>query len=295
MSYTPAMEGCPMTATNLPALIQGPDGVFRADSRDVAERFGKRHDNVLRAIDELVSGLRASGQPVEIIALNFEAFKINDLTGASTSHYLMDRDGFTLLAMGFTGTSALKWKLAYIQAFNAMEAQTSAPQMGKQLSLVEMLDAAAAEIRAEQSRRLAVESRLTIAQQALGQETIEHKITKQELQLFTGLENSIAIESLASKLGLYPGPFKKYLLDKYVYSGGWHSGERLLAVPKDELHVLDQILVMPGMMDPRGGGWSKAVYDYLVTPYGQKLMIKRLNSGRLNSLIKTDLRIVGTK
>jgi prophage antirepressor-like protein len=168
-------------------------------------------------------------------------------------------------------------------------------QMGKQLSLVEMLDAAAAEIRAEQSRRLAVESRLTIAQQALGQETIEHKITKQELQLFTGLENSIAIESLASKLGLYPGPFKKYLLDKYVYSGGWHSGERLLAVPKDELHVLDQILVMPGMMDPRGGGWSKAVYDYLVTPYGQKLMIKRLNSGRLNSLIKTDLRIVGTK
>lgn len=54
---------------------------------------------------------------------NFASFKINDLTGESTSHYEMDRDGFTLLAMGFTGSKALKWKMRYIEAFNAMEAE----------------------------------------------------------------------------------------------------------------------------------------------------------------------------
>ena len=36
--------------------------------------------------------------------------------------FIIDRDGFTLLAMGFTGPKALKWKLKYIAAFNAMEA-----------------------------------------------------------------------------------------------------------------------------------------------------------------------------
>ena len=35
--------------------------------------------------------------------------------------YTMNRDGFSLLAMGFTGEKALEWKLKYIQAFNKME------------------------------------------------------------------------------------------------------------------------------------------------------------------------------
>lgn len=35
--------------------------------------------------------------------------------------YLMNRDGFSLLVMGFTGKKALEWKLQYIKAFNQME------------------------------------------------------------------------------------------------------------------------------------------------------------------------------
>lgn len=42
--------------------------------------------------------------------------------------YLMNRDGFTLLAMGFTGKDALEWKLKYIQAFNEMEAKLNNPE-----------------------------------------------------------------------------------------------------------------------------------------------------------------------
>lgn len=93
------------------------DGRAVCDSRDVAAFFDKRHNNIMRDIRELIA------KEPKLALLNFEPFKINDLTGESTSHYEMDRDGFTLLAMGFTGEKALKWKLRYIEAFNAMEAE----------------------------------------------------------------------------------------------------------------------------------------------------------------------------
>ena len=93
------------------------DGEVFASSRDVAEFFGKRHDHVIRDIRNLIESEPKLG------LLNFGEFKNKDLTGTHTSHYNMDRDGFTLLAMGFTGSKALKWKLRYIEAFNSMEAE----------------------------------------------------------------------------------------------------------------------------------------------------------------------------
>lgn len=98
-------------------LVHAKDGEVFASSRDVAAFFGKNHSDVLRAIRNLIVKEPRLG------LLNFASFKINDLTGESTSHYDMDRDGFTLLAMGFTGSKALGWKLRYIEAFKAMEAE----------------------------------------------------------------------------------------------------------------------------------------------------------------------------
>jgi Rha family phage regulatory protein len=96
------------------------DGGVYADSRDVAAFFQKRHDHVIRDIKDLIK------KEPELLLAKFGEFKIKDLTGESTSHYEMDRDGFTLLAMGFTGEKALKWKLRYIEAFNTMEAELRA-------------------------------------------------------------------------------------------------------------------------------------------------------------------------
>lgn len=96
------------------------DGGVYADSRDVAQFFGREHKNVLAAIRDMIA------KEPDLGLRNFQPFKIKDLTGESTSHYEMDRDGFTLLAMGFTGAKALKWKLRYIEAFNAMEAELRA-------------------------------------------------------------------------------------------------------------------------------------------------------------------------
>jgi len=88
-------------------------GVF-ATSRDVAAFFEKEHRNVLRDIEALISADAA-------IALNFEPIEIPVKVGFGMRFdraFKMDRDGFTLLAMGFTGPKALKFKLAYIAAFN---------------------------------------------------------------------------------------------------------------------------------------------------------------------------------
>ena len=95
------------------------DGEVFTNSRDVAETFDKRHDNVLRDIDALIS--HAS----ELRDRHFSVISRPHPTvpGREDRSFDMNRDGFTLLAMGFTGEKALKWKLRYIDAFNAMEAE----------------------------------------------------------------------------------------------------------------------------------------------------------------------------
>lgn len=97
-----------------------------ASSRDIAEHFGKEHKNVLQSIENLTA---------ENSALTQMFFKTSYTSGTGKAYpmYLMNRDGFTLLAMGFTGKAALEWKLKYIEAFNAMESelrsqQTALPQ-----------------------------------------------------------------------------------------------------------------------------------------------------------------------
>ena len=102
-----------------PALLMA-DGQPTATSLQVAEHFGKRHGDVIRAIRNLgcSDGYRER---------NF-ALTINRVPGPKGAlrdepMYHITRDGFALLAMGFTGKEAMRWKEAYIAAFNAMEAR----------------------------------------------------------------------------------------------------------------------------------------------------------------------------
>lgn len=91
-------------------------GQAMASSLDVAAYFGKRHDNVLRDIVNLLKI-----EEIKTFANNnFTPSEYLDARGRTYPVYLMTKDGFTLLAMGFTGPKALEFKLAYIAAFNAM-------------------------------------------------------------------------------------------------------------------------------------------------------------------------------
>lgn len=95
-------------------------------SRNVAEHFEKRHDNVVQAVETLMGGLLKSKDTPKNLDVH-KMFRLssykNEQNGQTYPEYLMNRDGFSLLVMGFTGAKALAWKLKYIEAFNAMEAQ----------------------------------------------------------------------------------------------------------------------------------------------------------------------------
>lgn len=85
----------------------------------VAEKFGKEHKHVLNAIRELVKGC-AENSADPMFA---ETTYVNEQNRQSYPMFVMNRDGFSLLAMGFTGKRALLFKLDYINAFKAMEAR----------------------------------------------------------------------------------------------------------------------------------------------------------------------------
>lgn len=97
------------------------DGVPVTTSRAVAEQFGKQHKNVIQSIETLMQDLDKTEDGKAFNRLNFQPVNYTDAKGETRKQYTMTRDGFTLLAMGFTGARALQFKLAYINAFNRME------------------------------------------------------------------------------------------------------------------------------------------------------------------------------
>lgn len=109
-------------------------------SRQIAENFDKNHRDVLRAVDNLKEDVRNFAQ------MFFESTE-PDSYGREQRAYLMNRDGFTLLAMGFTGKAALEWKLKYIAAFNEMEKKlTEQPKLTRSQLLATALIAAHEEL-----------------------------------------------------------------------------------------------------------------------------------------------------
>ena len=85
-------------------------------SLDIAETFGKEHRNVLADIRNIQSDISSA----EFSALFYESSYVG-ANGKKNPMYYMNRDGFTLLVMGYNGEKAMKFKLAYIRQFNAME------------------------------------------------------------------------------------------------------------------------------------------------------------------------------
>ena len=83
-------------------------------SLKVAEVFEKEHKNVLQSIENLVADNSAA---------KFFQLRTYKNRGKEYPMYEMDRDGFSLLVMGFTGEKALQWKIKYIEAFNQMESE----------------------------------------------------------------------------------------------------------------------------------------------------------------------------
>lgn len=106
-------------------ILSTQNGEPVASSLQIAESFGKEHNHVLRDIKVLLEGMPKNGQT----PMFYKTGYVHEQNGQTYPMYQMNRDGFSLLVMGFTGKAALEWKLKYIAAFNEMERRIKQPQM----------------------------------------------------------------------------------------------------------------------------------------------------------------------
>lgn len=107
-----------ISASAIQSLVSVSNNHVIATSTDIALQFGKHHKHVIRSIELLKLSVGS-----EFTESNFGLSEYIDSTGRKLPAYNLTRDGFALLAMGFTGKNALQFKLKYLAAFNAMEAE----------------------------------------------------------------------------------------------------------------------------------------------------------------------------
>lgn len=116
------------------------NGQLVVSSRKVAENFEKEHAKVNRAVENLIEGIAKSGDTYNHLFIETEYQ--DEQNKQYYKEYLLTRDGFSLLVMGFNGLKALDWKLKYIKAFNEMEKslQIVQPKLSKELQAIIMID-----------------------------------------------------------------------------------------------------------------------------------------------------------
>ncbi len=101
------------------------DGQALTTSREVADYFGKNHAHILRDIRATLEQLSETPEGREFSQSKIGLAEYRDEQGKPRPLYTLTRDGFTLLAMGFTGAKAMQFKVAYINAFNRMAGMIS--------------------------------------------------------------------------------------------------------------------------------------------------------------------------
>lgn len=97
--------------------VSNNDGILTVSSREVSKSFNKQHGHILRDIDILIENMGS----IQNWSGYFIPSEYQDQQMKNRKEYLLTKDGFSLLVMGFTGSKALDWKLRYIEAFNKME------------------------------------------------------------------------------------------------------------------------------------------------------------------------------
>lgn len=127
MSEITKFESAPIA--NISDFVQIKDEQVYTTSRIVAEKFGKRHDNVVRDIEATISTINDAQVIENKDFLKIEEIKNDyftessyvDSLGRTYKQYLITEDGLALLVMGFTGVDAMRVKLKFVAEFNRMK------------------------------------------------------------------------------------------------------------------------------------------------------------------------------
>ena len=118
------MSQCELMPMPAPSVVLH-DGRPATTSLEIAKFFGKRHTDVLRDINNILPNC-----PEKFSQRNFASANYLDDQAKNRPMFIIFKDGFILLVMGYTGKKALVIKLAYIEAFNALEAELQRQREG---------------------------------------------------------------------------------------------------------------------------------------------------------------------
>lgn len=133
-------------------VFKGANNLVLTNSLLVAQKFGKRHSDVIRSIEKLLN--------VEDKSLNakmrlaFESTSYDDITGKSNPMYIMNEKGFSILVMGWNGVNSLKFKDEFYDAFDNMR-RVLTNEQPKQMSQLEILQMSINQL-VSQERRIAM-------------------------------------------------------------------------------------------------------------------------------------------
>ena len=183
--------------------VQQVDGQLLVSSREIATNFEKQHKHVI----EKIENTRAENSAIQEMFIESTYIASN---GKTNKEFLITRDGFSLLVMGFTGSKAMNWKLRYIEAFNKMEQQLKNPfsNMSKELQAILLVD----------KRQQELDNRIT---------TIEDKMTV-NYELAENLRSAINCRAVELLGGKDAEAYKK--LNKKLYASFYRDRKRTFKV-----------------------------------------------------------------
>ena len=200
-------------------VFVGHDGQAVTNSVKVAEKFGKEHKHVLESIRKLMTAENSA-----VLQMFEESTYINE-QNKTQPMYLMNRDGFTLLAMGFTGTKAMEFKIDYINAFNKMESKIK-KSIAVLPDFTDPAEAAMAWAKEYKEKKvLAIENKkLEEENIQLAAENQELKHDKNYLDLIMRSKALLTISQIAQDYGMSGKALNKQLAQmgiQYSINGQW--------------------------------------------------------------------------
>lgn len=194
-------------------------------SRNVARDFKKEHFNILRDIEGLLKN-------EDTQKMFYKTTYIHEQNKQEYPMYLMNRDGFTLLAMGFTGKKAMNFKMKYISEFNKMENFLNSPEMIVQRAM---------EIQQEKIKKLELEN--TKKDQLIGElkpkaDYTDIILKNKSLMTITQIAKDYgmsgqAMNSLLHKLGIQYKQSDQWLLYAKYHDKGYTHSETFDITKKD--------------------------------------------------------------
>lgn len=182
------------------------NGQLVVTSRQIAEDFGKEHQHVTQAIENLISE-----NPLLIKMIIESEYKTD--RGRTYKEYLLTRDGFSLLVMGFTGSKALEWKIKYIEAFNKMEQEL------KPASIEDLIIMQAQNMKNIREKMDKVESQT---------EMLSHRVSNLDCANLEGTPRQ-RLNSMVKKYGFMKGVNVGIAWDEFIrkYNNAFHSNLNL--------------------------------------------------------------------